>query len=316
MQWYKFASEVKKWFPGIGKKFIKYLVGKVAGKKNKNGTATQVLIETHSAFPYIKFEASEINSQLHAIYFDRHKDIYEPDIECCMEIIVPQATMFVDIGANWGYFVGKAACMKPDLKLLAFEPTSLSFGDLNALKQGFATHASIDVFNVAVGNEPGTAVISQPGFESGLASLISGNQANTNLFPSEKIEIKTLDKFVITPQTLIKIDVEGFELNALKGGKNQISKESPAIIFEHWHMYHEDLDPFLNFFNELGYLLFKPAAHLLNSELKPTDNRLISCEFSLESLKKIECVRRYNLIALYPQSNFFQIMKPYIQGSE
>ena len=316
MRRYKFASEVKKWFPGIGKKWIKGWVAKTAKKKNNLDLVSTVLVQTHDGFPQVMFKASEINSQLHSIYFSRYQEVYEPDIECCMEIMLPQAKMFVDIGANWGYFIGKAACMNPKLELLAFEPTSLSFGDLESLCSGFSKHAEIKAFQVALGEEEGKATIAQPGFESGLASIITAHQRTNGSVPAEQVEVKTLGQFELLSDSIIKIDVEGFELNVLQGGKDQIAAKKPAIIFEHWHVRPNDLNPFLDFFNELGYVLYKPTAYRLPPEGESSDERHIPMDFTLDSADYLDCDRRYNLLAVHPSSKFFRVIDYYAQISQ
>ena len=76
MRYYKFVSEVRRWFPGLGKKWIKRRVDKSFRQKGRLGTASHVIVETHYGFPEVSFEASEINTQLSAIYFDRYRKIY------------------------------------------------------------------------------------------------------------------------------------------------------------------------------------------------------------------------------------------------
>ena len=61
---------------------------------------------------------------------------------------------------------------------------------------------------------------------------------NAMIFSYEKtaVEIDTLDnsmqKFNIPKPSLIKIDVEGYELKVLKGGRETIIKHRPALFIE------------------------------------------------------------------------------------
>lgn len=51
----------------------------------------------------------------------------------------------------------------------------------------------------------------------------------------EKIEVKTLDNFVLENISLIKLDVEGYELNVLRGATETLCKSNfPVIIIELW----------------------------------------------------------------------------------
>lgn len=283
-------------------------------RKFNSNEKLRVLVQTRSQFPDVAFEVNEINSQLHAIYFERYQKVYEPDIECCMELILPQTTTFIDVGANWGYFVGKAALMRPDLELIAFEPASLSFADLKSLCDGLNTN--ICAFQQALGEKEGTATITQPGFETGLASLVQNTSQKKNCGYGEEVDVKTLDSLNFSQNTFIKIDVEGFEMQVLNGGRKIISKEKPCIIFEHWHFTSADMAPFFDFFDGLGYVLFAPiVSEGVQTKTELNDSSVIF-DFRLGTLQTLACDRRYNLLAIHPSTEFFDVFKPYLSSSE
>lgn len=55
---------------------------------------------------------------------------------------------------------------------------------------------------------------------------------------SEKIQITTLDNFVADNQLqvgLIKVDIEGFEQEFLKGASNTIKQQKPALLISIYH---------------------------------------------------------------------------------
>lgn len=84
---------------------------------------------------------------------------------------------------------------------------------------------------------------------------------------TERLKVKTLDSFNIQNVGLIKIDVEGFELNVLKGAVKTIEQSNyPTLIIESWNVEKKDtkelaeaketlrLDLF-NFIMAMGYKL-------------------------------------------------------------
>ena len=67
-----------------------------------------------------------------------------------------------------------------------------------------------------------------------------------------RVKTETLDSVVIQDRTpsLIKIDVEGHEIEVLQGGKNTLSKAKPLLIIESFPPKQSTV---LSLLNELGY---------------------------------------------------------------
>lgn len=73
----------------------------------------------------------------------------------------------------------------------------------------------------------------------------------------ETINIKILDEMNLDNIKFIKIDVEGYEYNVLKGAKKTIEKSRPIIIIEINYKSIKDYFNILNFFNEINYKLIR-----------------------------------------------------------
>jgi FkbM family methyltransferase len=109
----------------------------------------------------------------------------------------------------------------------------------------------VEVFNCALGSAPAIATFHVPkarGFSfSQLASLnepspeelasdlrergFSFVTASNLEIEKREVEVRTLDSFNLHPD-VIKIDVEGAELEVLKGGQNTIAQSRPTLLIE------------------------------------------------------------------------------------
>jgi FkbM family methyltransferase len=134
---------------------------------------------------------------------------------------------FIDIGASIGLMSIYASKLSPLGTILSFEPQKERYEILKS--------------NARLNNSDNIQA-----FNNGLGEIEEQLQLYTDIFsPSivdnesyggehELIDILVLDKVIeskeIGPIKFIKIDVEGFELNVLKGAKNILSKENAPII--------------------------------------------------------------------------------------
>jgi FkbM family methyltransferase len=137
----------------------------------------------------------------------------------------------IDVGANLGnhshFFASKGA------QVVAFEPSKANFALLEQnLKSGGGRS-----FNVAIGRTSGFAEI----------VFIAGDMGSTHVrgamalesdasSPSELVALEPLDTFKINSADLVKIDVEGYELEVLAGAEETLRRCRPCV----WLELHED----------------------------------------------------------------------------
>lgn len=121
----------------------------------------------------------------------------------------------IDVGANYGdssIWWAKAS----GSKVIAFEPLVNVF---NVLEENIKLNdANVTAYNLALGN----------------GEEISGN-SDGNMFCSGgdiKLKSEKLDSFSFERVDLLKIDVEGFEMDVLLGAENTIRQFKPRIIIE------------------------------------------------------------------------------------
>jgi FkbM family methyltransferase len=148
----------------------------------------------------------------------------------------PDNVLF-DIGANVGAFTLAAAAQLPDGEVHAFEPWSTHLERLSAniSLNGFS---NIHVNPFALGKETGSAIlhIIDP-VNTGMATLYP--EETGLIFSSIKqsqVSCQVLDDYVrekdITRLDMMKIDVEGAELNVLEGGRETLERFHPKLLME------------------------------------------------------------------------------------
>ena len=128
---------------------------------------------------------------------------------------------FVDVGANKGQFSLLVHYLFPKSKILAFEPLISEF---RILKSIFKKKNNITLFNLAVGKQKKSLNFFQTKKEDS-SSLLKPNKLQLRYFPNNYVEniirvrmikLKSFIKSLKKP-IFLKIDVQGYELEVLKG---------------------------------------------------------------------------------------------------
>ena len=136
---------------------------------------------------------------------------------------------FLDIGANIGLMSSIASkIVGAEGKVLSVEANPKT---IEILQHNLAlNHAgNVSIFPFALGSEKGTATLFENwNVNRGGASLLSQDKQEGIDVPVEKLD----DIFENDKIDLIKIDVEGFELEVLKGGIELLKKQLPVLIIE------------------------------------------------------------------------------------
>jgi len=139
----------------------------------------------------------------------------------------------LDIGANFGIYSEAVLRVAPLSTIFAFEPSSVA---RKQLERRFAGNNSVKIVPFALGNTKSTDILWSDSAGSGLASLTKRKLDHLSIdFNSwESVEVTTLDAWASTTNivpNLIKMDVEGHELDVLKGGLKTLAL-AQAVQFE------------------------------------------------------------------------------------
>jgi FkbM family methyltransferase len=162
--------------------------------------------------------------------------IYELDTLRLLRGLLKPGDHFVDCGANIGYFTFAAArCVGASGRVDAFEPDPLNRARLEAHLAANGSPANVRVHAVALSEAAGEATLYHPADASrnhGEASLFApaGGTATT----AYEVATARLDAMLDHPPQLIKMDIEGAELTALKGMTALLRAAAPpALVIEH-----------------------------------------------------------------------------------
>lgn len=158
----------------------------------------------------------------------------------------------LDIGANIGNHT--VAFSKFSKMVYAFEPNSYVF---DVLKLNIKNLKNVRGFNFGASNANQNIIAKVPrrNFAGGSIDLDKKN-SKPHQFYEIFFKLKALDEFSVLSQKdigLIKIDVEGHELNALKGMKNLLKKNKPVILFEQNRGIANQTSLEIDFMKSIGY---------------------------------------------------------------
>jgi len=134
----------------------------------------------------------------------------------------------VDVGAHAGTFIEQALRVAPESHHVAVEPIPAMAG---ALRERFPT---VDVHEVALAAGPGEATFQYIPDRPAVSGLELRPDLELGAPQELTVEVKTLDELLPagTAPAVLKIDVEGGELDVLKGAERLLSEAHPTIVFE------------------------------------------------------------------------------------
>lgn len=161
---------------------------------------------------------------------------YEPEMTKCIEQILTKGDSFIDLGANEGYFTilgsmlvsstGKVYSIEPQKRLWSVIEQNIMLNNLY----------NVQLLPYGIGSEEQELMLQlYPSTNSGATSFsksfnfeISFDSYRKKLYGSQLSKVITLDSLFEAFDSkvkLIKIDIEGYELEALKGAKKLLENK-------------------------------------------------------------------------------------------
>lgn len=160
--------------------------------------------------------------------------IYEWEVGKTLRNLLSEGDVFVDVGANIGYFSAVAADLVGSGRVIAFEPVPKYLKRLRELSIN-NPHHNIEVYPFALGPEKGNATIDvTSGSNLGWNTMVPGFMNPDAVGERVDVEVATLDELWLElgldHARVVKIDVEGFELNVLRGMRRTITAEKIDFV--------------------------------------------------------------------------------------
>lgn len=227
----------------------------VSDKKNRN-----VLVSTDHGLMIVNRFDTNTSGVGHGQWLLDHGNASTVEVDlCCKTLGDVEAPVIFDVGANIGTFTTLFAKTYPRSTIYSFEPQRTVFQQLcgNVAINNFY---NVHTFNMALGNDYTTLVVNEPDYfypnDFGTFSLVESTVKTS----SEKmfVTLRKLDWFCdhyqIQRLDLLKIDVEGMDLQVLEGARNSIEKFSPIIFTEHTTDNTFNKDIIFKFFEFYGYV--------------------------------------------------------------
>lgn len=181
----------------------------------------------------------------------------------------------IDVGANIGAFCFAMRALMPEAEVYAFEPIPECF---EKLEKNLGLFGKFHAFQTAVGNKDGITEFHHHNFNAS-SSILPMSQKHKQVFPGSakskiiNVPITKLDNYCdqinLEPPILLKIDVQGFEDQVIRGAKKILQKVDWILTEVSYVPLYNQQPLFSDIFHLLntnGFLFFGNQDVLLDSK--------------------------------------------------
>jgi FkbM family methyltransferase len=196
-----------------------------------------------------------------------------------VESLVRPGDVAIDVGANHGMWtLALSRAVGAEGRVYSFEPVPFTFGVLSAVARR-APFDNVTLVNKGCSDEVGVMEMAIPvqraGSSDDLGAYLAQRRPPDEGVADESVEVSceitTLDAELANARevSLLKVDIEGAELLALRGAANLIGRERPAIVcevnagfLEGFGLQSSDIIDFLSAWNYQPHIYNSDASHL------------------------------------------------------
>ncbi|WP_416839058.1 FkbM family methyltransferase [Haloferax sp. DFSO52] len=154
-----------------------------------------------------------------------------------MLLYLRDGDVVVDVGANTGTYTLAAAAKSPTVDVVAVEPNPDVASQLQANVEVNGFESRVTVLDYGLGDRDETCSFHLSSYdELGSFSEAHASAWTARVVDTEEVPMRRLDTLVedgeIPPPDHLKIDVEGYGLNVLRGAAWVLEEHRPRIYFE------------------------------------------------------------------------------------
>jgi FkbM family methyltransferase len=184
--------------------------------------------------------------------------VWEPHLYYFYSQFIKQDFIIVDGGANIGFHSVQFAKLANEGKTYCFEPQPLIFNVLstNILFNGLTD--IVEHYKLGLGDKKENLKMTPLEKQIFNPNCINwGGRGLTNSEEGEeKVQTVTLDSLNLSKLDFIKLDVQGFEYKAFKGGENTIKNYNPIIFLENYPKSEKD-QKVIELLEDWGYITYR-----------------------------------------------------------
>ena len=140
--------------------------------------------------------------------------------------LIPKGHVSIDVGANNGVYT--YALSKVSSRVEAFEPLPACARTLAA---AFTT-TNVRVHEVALSSRNGVRDLFVPRISGAVHTALASFAQPNGPFDTVAVPVRKLDEYAFDDVSFIKIDVEGHELEVLRGAAETIARSTPVLLIE------------------------------------------------------------------------------------
>lgn len=157
-------------------------------------------------------------------WYRRVRHRLEKELPIVCELLTADCVA-IDVGANNGLYT--YALSRLGARVEAFEPVPLCARTLEAFRS-----RNVRVHEVALSSTSGEREIFVPRATGVIHTSLASFRKPEGTFETLRVPVRRLDEYYFRGVSFIKIDVEGHELDVLKGSIETIARSHPLLLIE------------------------------------------------------------------------------------